>query len=447
MWNRILLVALTTACTAAPEPTTTAPKDTQPNVLLVSIDTLRRDHLPAHGYGRNTAPALTQIANEGGQFDHAYSMAPATDASHATLFTGRYMSEHGKFSHVQRLSSSELTMAEHFGANGYRTFAYTSSVKFTEKSGFNQGFDHYVYKKGIKKNKRSKNAVKAIITEIDKLEEPWFGFLHLFDPHAPYAAPLQWRTKWHPISQLIEHKRITRFIRSHRRKPDKVTPAQMTLLQALYDGQISFVDRQMVRVRAAVEAGPARDTLMIVTSDHGEAFHEHGYLGHDREVYEEIMQVPLLAWWPGKIPAGTRLKDPMPAVDVFPTVMDLVGLPTPDNVSGRSHAAALLGEATDPDPEGLVLMQSTKRWAIALNTPSGRFKYTRHLKEGTERLVRLDDDPLGLIDVIEQYPLVRTNLHNRLASFEMEDAKGRSVDREDIDEDELAALRSMGYIE
>ena len=203
----------------------------------------------------------------------------------------------------------------------------------------------------------------------------------------------------------------------------------------------------MVRLKAAVEAGPARDTLMIVTSDHGEAFHEHGYLGHDLVLYEEVMQVPLLVWWPGKIAAGLRLNTPVQGADVFPTIMDLVGLPIPENVSGRSHAPELRGETPKPDPEKLVLMQSTKRWAIAVNTPSGRFKYTRHLKDKTERLVRLDDDPLGLIDVTDKYPLVKTNLVNRLASFNMEDAHGRSVQRQDIDEDELAALKAIGYIE
>jgi choline-sulfatase len=443
----VILALVLSACGGGPSAPVKLKNPDAPNVLLVSIDTLRRDHLPSYGYHRDTAPTLTQIAAEGAQADNAYSMAPATDGSHATLFTGRYMSEHGKFSHMQRLGGSELTLAEHFRNNGYRTFGLASSVKFIKKSGFGQGFDRFANRSSLPKNKRSRWVMRQLMLEIDKLDEPWFGFVHLFDPHAPYAPPKRWRTLWHPPSRLVQARKTTRFLRRYRRRPKKVSPAQMNMLKALYDGGITFADYFMLVLHAAVKAGPARPTLMVVTSDHGEAFHEHGYLGHDRHVYEEIMQVPLLFWWPGTIPAGSHLDRPIQGADVFPTIAELAGLPIPENVSGRSHAAALRGEPSTPDPEGLVLMQSTKRWGIALNTPTGRFKFTRHVKEGIERLVHLDDDPMGLVNVIKDHPLVRKHMYNRLASFKMVDAHGRGLQREDIDEEELAALKAIGYID
>jgi arylsulfatase A-like enzyme len=417
-----------------------------PNVLLVSIDTLRRDHLASYGYARDTAPALTRIAQEGAQFENAYSMAPATDGSHASLFTGRTMSEHGKFSHLQRLAQEELTLAELFKDNGYRTFGYTSSVKFNKKSGFGQGFDSF--EKSIEiKNQRSRWALRQVVKEIDKQQEPWFGFLHTFDPHAPYAPPKRYRNRWHPPSRAIKPQQTTRFIRKHRRRPKRVSKAQLKRLIGLYDAGISFTGFHMTQVRAAVEAGPTRPTLLVVTSDHGEAFHEHGYLGHDRYLYEEIMQVPLLFWMPGTIAPNTHLEQPIGGIDVFPTIAELAGIALPDNISGRSHAPALRGESVEDDPEEMVLMQSTQRWAIAMNTPTGRFKYTRHMKGEYERLVKLDVDPTGKRNVIKEYPTEHAMLFNRLASFEMQDAQGRSLERDDIDAEELEALKAIGYVE
>ncbi len=446
MRTGLLLVLAISGCSssmvAPPEPK----NPDAPNVLLISLDTLRRDHLASYGYPKDTAPTLTRISEQGAQFDHAYSMAPATDGSHATLFTGRYMSEHGKFSHMQRLARSELTIAEHFKDNGYRTFGFASSVKFIKKSGFGQGFDQYARNSG-KKNRRSRWVVNQMINEVAKPGGPWFGFLHLFDPHAPYAPPRLWRALWHPLSRLIHPAKTTTFLRKKRRKRGSATERQVKLLNGLYDGEVSFMDMHMAQILAVAKADKTRDTLIVITADHGEAFNEHGYLGHDRFLYEEIMQVPLLFWWPNKIPAGTRIDTPVPAVDVFPTIAQLAGLSIPEQVTGKSHAAALLGQPAAPNPEGVVLMQATKRWALAMNTPTGRFKLTRRMANGKERLTRLDEDPMGLVDVKDDYPLIRKVLYDKLQGFNLVDAKGRSLEREDFDEDELNALRAIGYIE
>ncbi|MDP6933483.1 MAG: sulfatase, partial [Myxococcota bacterium] len=307
-----------------------------PNVLLVSLDTLRADHLASYGYERDTSPTLSRFAAEGAQFEQAYSQTSSTDGSHASLFTGLYLSEHGKFSHRQRLGWRELTLAEHFDDHGYRTFAIATSVKFVEQSGFDQGFDDYDRIQGVTKNKRSAAALELLDERMAQDEEPWMGFLHLFDVHAPYAAPEPWRSKWQPVSDLVEPEATSRFIRRNHFNEDKVTPPVQKHLEGLYDGQISYLDQYLAQLRQTLEAQSqkpgARSTLLVLTSDHGEAFMEHDFLGHGEVLYEETVRVPLLVWWPGKVPAGRRIDTPTQGVDVFPTLAELVGIPLPGDI-------------------------------------------------------------------------------------------------------------------
>ena len=181
MFARIAALALLTACTgSAPQPATPPADPDRPNVLVVSLDTLRADHLALHGYDRDTAPTLDAIAAAGGWMSRTWSQAPQTDGTHAAMFTGRFASTHGKYTHEQRLPESEQTFAEHFGGHGYRTWAVATSLKFDPKSGFSQGFDDYdLYPEGPVV-KRGDDAMERALVQIADESAPWLGFLHLF---------------------------------------------------------------------------------------------------------------------------------------------------------------------------------------------------------------------------------------------------------------------------
>jgi arylsulfatase A-like enzyme len=168
-----------------------------PNIVLISLDTVRADQLSAYGYARETSPALAALASEGALFRTSYSQAPNTVPTHASMFTGRYPFEHGMYAHGDPLPPAEETLAEILARNGYRTFALTSSLRFHERSGYDQGFDVFERFHDHAKNDRATLINKrALALAKESEDQPFFAFLHYFGAHGPYAAPKPYREMW-----------------------------------------------------------------------------------------------------------------------------------------------------------------------------------------------------------------------------------------------------------
>ena len=289
---------MTVACSSAGGP---GPKPTARNLVLITIDTLRADHVGAYGYTRGRTSVLDGLANGGALFERAYAAAPITLPSHATLLTGRYPPGHGARDNGVRVSPTIPTLATELHAKGFATAAFVAAFPLDHQFGLNRGFDVYgdrLPRGGDGRLANERPAADVVNEAIAWLRQrgfaasapspqpaaPFFLWVHLFEPHAPYGDPSSLRP-------ALER----------------------------YDEEVATADREAGRLIAAV--GPARaDTLIVVTGDHGEAFGEHGEYAHSIFVYDTTLRVPLLMSGPG-IPAGTRVTEPVTLADVAPTVM------------------------------------------------------------------------------------------------------------------------------
>jgi len=456
-------LAFLAACTGAPgtpsaEPPASAEPD-RPNVLVVSLDTLRSDHLALYGYPHDTAPTLSAIAAEGGWMSRTWSQAPQTDGTHASMFTGRFASSHGKYTHEQRLPASEQTFAEYFAESGYRTWAVATSLKFDEKSGFRQGFQEYDLFPEGPVVKRGDEALARALEQLERDDGPWLGFLHLFDVHAPYTPPAPHRERFLVGEPALDPRRTVDFIRRNKRAAS-LPVAKLNTLTQLYDGGIHHVDARVAVVWEKLKASP-RDTVLVLTSDHGEAFFEHRYLGHSKVLWEEVVRIPWIVWAPGRVQAGKRLDTAAQTVDLMPTIIDLAGLPPVPGQDGESFAPALRGDGPAPAEDRLVVLQELDRWGVIRTTADRIWKLTIPIRpkkrkkllagERTShkgaRLFDLASDPAERNNLAAAHPDVVASLTGALADLGADDPLARSDQRDDITEDELEGLRAIGYVE
>jgi arylsulfatase A-like enzyme len=314
------------------------------NVLLISVDTLRADHLGWHGYARDTTPALSRLARRSVVFEQAMSTSSWTLPAHGSLLTGRYPSGHGAQDDGSRLAAGVPTVAGAFDAAGFHTLAVVSHVYVASPFGFDRGFDVFddALIRGGTTNPRGDAAVDRLLERLDERapDAPFFAFLHLYDPHWDYAAPEPWARRFvdgayaGPIDGSYEA--MIPFLGADGQEAgDAMAPADLAALVGYYDGEIGWVDEQLARLVAELEVrGIAGSTLLVLTSDHGEEFREHGRLGHGRTLYEEQLHVPLLLHHASLPPE--RRREPVSLIDVGPTLFDLAGVPPPAGLPGRS---------------------------------------------------------------------------------------------------------------
>lgn len=333
-----LLLALAIASVSqAAEPGPSPPVQRKPDVIVYLIDTLRADHLGTYGYERDTSPALDRFAEEAVVFENAYAQSSWTKASVGALFTGLLPSRHGAVRRDQRLRDDATTLAEHLSAAGYRTVAFVSNPNVLPVFGFGQGFDD-VFDVDSVMLKGTADRVHAAIyeyldaraPETDEDRAPLFLYVHTRDPHAPYKPPKEFENRFPPAL--------------------KGDPLRRVL--SLYDGEIAFADAEIGRLFERLKRHDLyEDALIMVLSDHGEEFGDHGSSGHGHTLFEEQLRVPLIVRLPGRQRAGTRVKAPVRVVDVLPTVSDLLDIETPDGIDGISFRNSLRGtRGTTYDP-------------------------------------------------------------------------------------------------
>ena len=358
----VLLLALGMACAAGcvgdPGPTPRRAYDDKPNVLLVSIDSLRADHLGFMGYERATSPVMDRLARSAVVFDNAHSSSSWTLPAHAALMTGLPDSAHGVSRGGRALPAAAETLAEAFRVAGYRTMGFYSGPFLHPVYGFGRGFDEYVdcssYGLGSADAdpKRLHSASHRDVTgPIVKRElearvaslgrGPWFVFVHLWDVHYDYIPPAPYDTMFDP--DYTGSMTGVNFKRNRDFKPG-MDEADRRHVLALYDGEIAWTDNtlgSLVRALLA-EQGDLDNSIVVVTSDHGDEFLEHGGKGHRRTLYEEVLKIPLLLHWPAGL-KSRRVSEAVGLVDLAPTLLDLAGLPPMASVVGSSLAGLARG--------------------------------------------------------------------------------------------------------
>ena len=334
----------------------------RPSVLLVSIDTLRRDHVSAYGYAQPTTPVLDGLARQGSLFERALSTSNWTLPAHASLFTGLSPSRHRVEDSSDRLPDALHTLAESFHDAGYASAGFASHIYLDARYGFARGFDSWQ----VAPEQRASQVSDAAIAWLARQspDEPFLLFLHYFDPHWDYDPPDRFWKRFgsppRPYGQLG-------FLNAYRDPTRPMAPELLRDVAALYDAEIAYTDDELGRVVAWLREHRRLDTTVVaVVADHGEELDDHGGFGHGSHLHAELTDIPLILRYPPRIPAGTRRSDPVSLADLPATLLDLAKLdPQPQFLDeGRS----LFGATSPPDERSL----------IAESTRSGPKRFALH---------------------------------------------------------------------
>jgi len=344
----LLVGALVQGCNEARRP---------PNVLLISIDTLRADRLGCHGYARPTTPALDRFAAEHAvRFAHAYAEAPWTLPSHVTMLSGLHPLTHGVRQPDQQPGDEVEMLAQRLAPTHYG-FAFTDGGWLSEPWGFARGFASF--------QARDQDLAKSIeqALEFVRFREPkgpWFGFVHTYDVHCPYDPPPPYAGTFR--SEGAEPLEVAGRCGNPDYNALALTPAQARYLSDRYDEDVRRADDALAQLFAALDALDLwKDTLVIVTADHGEEFLEHGQIGHERTLSREVLSIPLLIAVPGLAP---RVVDaPVGLADLVPTLLELVAAAPGARLDGRSLVPLLRGEL---DPARAPWILSDLAWQRSL---------------------------------------------------------------------------------
>jgi arylsulfatase A-like enzyme len=318
--------------------------DSRPNLLLITVDALRADHMSLYGYERATTPELERWLSKGRIYERAYSVEANTSPSIATMFTGVLPQRHGVRLLFQQLDPSIEMLPDHLRRSGYHTAGVVSNIVLTDEAmGIASHFDHYddfvdEGKKGWeafeRRASRTTDSALTWLVEIQHSEGPHFLWVHYIDPHGPYDPPPEAQTRFsHEQVTPIDAERVSE---AHRRSG--VTDGLEYVDR--YDGEIAHVDAEIGRLLREYERlGFADGSVVLFTADHGETMMEfERWFTHGYQVYEPIIRVPLALIGPGIEPA--RESRPVSLVSVMPTLLDLAGLEIPDGLDGASLASA-----------------------------------------------------------------------------------------------------------
>ena len=438
-----------------------------PNLLVVSLDTLRADHLGCYGYERDTSPQLDALAAQGVLFEHVRSHSPKTGPSHMSLFTGLLPDAHGvrnlDVDGNRRLSPNVPTLARLLHEAGWRTAAFHGGGHVSQELGFDDGFERFEGPGGVETN-----VGRALEAMAGFGDDPFFVFLHTYEIHDPYTPPDAYRQRFvdPDYAGRVTYSRdglrsaaMGNWEQQHElfwMRVDWTSEADRQQLVDLYDAGIAYADDQLGRLLAGLDAlGLADDTLVVVLSDHGEQFREHDDYMHNA-VYGEVLSVPLLMRVPPRgLPAvppaavsGRRVAQGVQLVDVLPTVLELFGQPLPSHLQGRSLLPLLRGQSLPP-ADVLSTWPRAHEWALE---HEGFKLIRRERDDGTlvQELYELAADPGEQHDVAGTEPERLSELEQRLLSLrELSRAYQQSLEAgEDVqlDEETRRDLQALGYL-
>lgn len=395
------------------------------NVVVVTVDTLRPDHLGCYGYANIETPALDALAQRGVLFENAVAQTPLTPPSHASIFTGLNPTGHnvrntGGFV----LQSSSHPLARILQEQGWDTAAFIGSAVLKKLFGFNNGFDIYddEMPRSGKRNEFREDPERKASVVVDRAiawlnqrspDKPYFLWVHIYDPHIPYRPPAE-------IAQKYKGR--------------------------LYDGEIVYADQQIARLFAAVGQKSAPDkTVTVVLSDHGESLGEHGEQTHGVFIYDSTLRIPFIMAGPG-IPAGLRVKQQARTIDFLPTLLEVMGGRAPDSVHGVSLVPVFSGKtvASDVSYAETLYPKMNMNWSELRAIRTSRWKYIRAPRP---ELYDLTADPGEINNVIQQHAPEVQNFEAHLKPFLSPDAKGsEKVETAMMDQRVLDQLKSLGYV-
>lgn len=400
----------------APGAARTGSDDRRPNVLLVVLDAVRADHVSCYGYARPTTPFLDALAAGGVLFTRAIAQSSWTKPAVASLLTARLPTMHGATSGRARIPDVETLLAELLRAQGYRTALFSANPWVSPGYGFAQGTDD-VYlapsmrgwsatlvmmalrranrlvdpqvrfterlrrrlRRGATTTERDDDVVAHALEWLDAEQEPFFLYVHLVSPHAPYDPPP-------PFARAFDDDPAGPVVTEPPPKPPgllrrapALPPAARRDLVARYDGSIAYADTLVRRLVERLRArGVADDTIVVVTADHGEELYDHGSWGHGQSLYQELIHVPLIVAYPARLRRGVRIDRLVMSVDVMPTILALAQVAAPAGIAGQSLLPLVDGGGAGWPDEAYAEVRRGEAWA-------------RAVLEGDRKLVEIDD--------------------------------------------------------
>lgn len=307
------------------------------HVILISIDTLRHDHLGCYGYPRDTSPRLDELAADGILFEAAFCPATNTAPSHATILTGLHTFSHGVLRNRDQLRDGVKTLAQHLGAAGFRSGAFVSGFTLQKKhTNLDRGFGHYDDELTRLTERLAKQTLQAAVGWLkDEAHQraPNLLFVHFFDPHCPYAPPAEFARRFTKPGRAKVRAGRLHHIRAHGGRPD-----QLEEYVRSYDSEVAYTDAMVGELVDALDRhGFWDEALVIFLGDHGETLGDRSWpFDHGARVFEEQIRVPLIIRLPRDEAAGRRIEVPVHHVDILPTILDYLQLPIPPELHGRS---------------------------------------------------------------------------------------------------------------
>ena len=400
----------------------------KPSVLLITMDTTRADHLPLYGYNGVQTPHLNELGQRGVVFEQCATVSPLTLPAHCSILTGYYPPYHGvRVNGNNALSDDQTTAAEIFAAAGYKTAAFIAAFVLDGRWGLKQGFDYYDDQFNLKKYRQldlgtvQRPGNEVVDSALKWLEEnrgqPFFAWVHLYDPHLPYEPPEPYFSQYRyypPVS--------------------------------LYDGEIAFMDEQIGRLYSWLKSRELdRKTIIILVGDHGEGLGDHGELAHGYFIYDYAVHVPLIVVSPHRKLQGTRVSVQVSVVDLLPTMAGMAGLKVPVT-QGRSLLGLMFGKKEREIPAYSESLSPNLHygWSPLLGLRTPEFKF---IDAPRPELYNLRNDPKELIDVQNRYPGVGLRLKRELDTLVEKISLGAPEPQAaNLDSETVERLAALGYI-
>lgn len=419
------------------------------NVVIFLADSLAARHTTVHGYERPTTPGLERLAADGVRFEAAHSQTSWTMPSVTSLFTAQTQERHGMLRMNQQLPEGIGTLAQSFHDAGYKTIGLIQNGIIWKHTRLDRGFDEYDVRREGNKVSEEMMAKARELMNVDR-GRPLFLYVHLTPPHQPYLPPKSYSNDFidpnyegEVTGSIMDCAKINHF------KPP-MDHADVQHLKALYDGHIRYVDDMIAKTMDEVwKESPREDWVVVVTSDHGEAFLQHGDQGHNTQVYEEMVHIPLVIAAPGSpLPAGSEVPAPVSLLDVGPTLRDLTGLPSHAQVEdGRS----LVPLIDDPSRDMRRAFFFSSRYPKELDgRPTwialrlGDYKLLS--SENGYELYDLARDPHEMDNLTDAEPLRTRAMAEMLEAWRDSGARSDAASSA-LPEDAQEQLRRLGYVD
>ncbi len=425
---------------------------TSPNIILISADSLRADHLGCYGFSEPTSPAIDAMAADGFLCENMFCPVIPTQPSHTTIFTGQHGLTHGVVAHggKAKLPRSSPFLPELLLQNGYATCAV--DTLFRERIWFGRGYEHiidpsihHVFYASVTQQELTDKAVQWIRSVPHAANKPFFCFIHYWDVHYPYTPPERYRRlfykggnpvdpanhsldEWwsHPIGAMAKDTWL-RTSQGLITDPDFVTN--------LYDGEIRYLDEGIATLQGALtQMGLLEDTIILLLADHGESMTEHRIFYDHYGLYDCVIRVPFVMSWPnGNLKKGGRLPQMRQLLDVAPTLLEATDVPVPLQMNGKSILKQMRGEEEFSGYDKILTLESTWQAKYALRTTEHKLIVSREqdlMSNPPREMYNLRADPLELENLVDKQPALAGEMERELEAWiaEMLQAAGKTVD-------------------